>query len=588
MEEGPADGSEAPILPGPSVDEAGDLPIVLEESEFSADLESQPPRSGPVDAGPIIAALDVEEPGSLDAVEEIVGSGREAAATMRSLLDSPDVVERWAGVYYFSRLAQVDDIPVLAPLLTDTEFSNRVGIAATLLRLNDERGLPILMAALESDETQVLSEPPLRVAAYAQDVLAVLRPDLVDGPVEPILDESAERLSLSLGGVGGLAQPLAPPEGLYGRLEGCSGVIELKLQFRGPGATLQLANKWVRATHRRWNGKLSTGCCDLKLRWKIKLHGSLNPDYVDIWVHKLPPGGYHRNFVQRGSGTLYSNTGVRSEFSNLTLDWTAAHEIGHILGVDDEYRDVLDPATGESSSQPIGNAATEFRGPGNTPSLMAQVWTDDEGNEPTAKVRHIDTILEGWDIECPERCLSEWSARGPTPTPRTRLLEPPTPTPTPTATPAPAQAPTPTAAPTLVPRPIPTPPATATPTPTPAPTATVFPVRNEIVSARFSNGSGGCTQFRSDELLPSAFASDFEIAIGQTGDVAIGIHGANPSNGQLEPIPDGFKLVTTFGNPFASYSLTADSSLRQWRGAYQLTTIDGCTMSYSVEFSVPQ
>lgn len=94
-----------------------------------------------------------------------------------------------SGVCYFSRLAQLEDIPQLTPLLDNPEISNSVGVAATLLRLDNERGLPLLIAAWESDETQSLSEPLLPVADYAQDVLAVLRPGLVDGPVDPIQGE---------------------------------------------------------------------------------------------------------------------------------------------------------------------------------------------------------------------------------------------------------------------------------------------------------------------------------------------------------------------------------------------------------------
>ena len=94
-----------------------------------------------------------------------------------------------SGVCYFSRLAQREDIPQLTPLLYAPEISNSVRVAATLLRLGNERGLPLLIAAWESDETQLLSEPPLPVADYAQDVLAVLRPGLVDGPFNPIQGE---------------------------------------------------------------------------------------------------------------------------------------------------------------------------------------------------------------------------------------------------------------------------------------------------------------------------------------------------------------------------------------------------------------
>ncbi len=92
----------------------------------------------------IIGGLDAADPASLDRAEDLVRMGRPAAQYLLPLLESPVLLERWAAGYYFSRLAEVSDMPQLVAALDDTHVSNRTVIAGTLLRLGDRQGIPVL------------------------------------------------------------------------------------------------------------------------------------------------------------------------------------------------------------------------------------------------------------------------------------------------------------------------------------------------------------------------------------------------------------------------------------------------------------
>ena len=188
---------------------------------------------------------------------------------------------------------------------------------------------------------------------------------------------------------------------------------------------------------------MSSGCCDIELEGNTKIGGAIDPDYAQIEVVVVPEGGNHRSKLTLGnSGNSSSLTG--SWDTDDTDGSVAAHEAGYAMGIDDEYED-----NAEGYSEATGDAIGEGSGAGAQPSIMAQTWDDDEGDAPSSKVRHVDSIMNAHDVECPDECLLNWTERQPAPT----LVPPITPTPTPTPTPPPPPTETPTPTPTATPEP---------------------------------------------------------------------------------------------------------------------------------------
>lgn len=340
----------------------------------------------------IITSIDPANPESLDAPEELVALGHDAVPELVEFLDSPSLVTRWAAVYAITRLAQAEDIPQIAGGLEDPNLSNRAGIAATLLWLGDDRGLPILEEALLSDEPMIFSHPPVRVSDYARYVLQELHPDSLS--------------NVQRTGRHGLFAPAPlPSNDVSVKRSGCKAEITLNLQFTGAGASEALAARWKNGILNMWDGKESTYCCETALTVNTKVGGAVDPNFAQINVIQVPPGGYYRSSNSFG-GSVAGGTSndVTGTWASNASDGVAAHEAGHAMGVDDEY---TSDANGDSV--PSGEAVGESDGRG-IPGIMAQTWDDAEGQAPEAKKRHIDSILKFYGVTCVCCGVIEWDA----------------------------------------------------------------------------------------------------------------------------------------------------------------------------------
>jgi hypothetical protein len=370
--------------------DGNETPPATEASLPTSDSEDSSPDESSVEL--IIASINPNQPDTYFAPEELVALGHDAVPELIERLESPDVVTRWAAVYALTRLAQPEDIPGLVQGLDDPNLSNRAGIAATLLWLGDDRGLPVLEEALLSDEQMLFSHPPERVSDYARKVLKELHPE-----------------SLSEGRIFGskvLASKVnIPPRDVSVSKSGCTVEIELNLQFSGAGATEALASIWKQGILDMWDGKKSTLSCETSLTVNTLVGGAPDPNYAQINVVLVPPGGYHPSENSLG-GTVSDGT-ANDVFGNWASNdgpAVAAHEAGHAMGVDDEY--VTDA---DGYAVPAGEAVGEADGAG-VPGIMAQTWEDDENQVPEAKPRHIDSILQFYEIECVCCGLVEWDA----------------------------------------------------------------------------------------------------------------------------------------------------------------------------------
>lgn len=359
---------------------------------LAADSGPEDETSKGIGVETIITSIDPADPETLDAPEELVALGHDAVPELIALLDSPELVTRWAAVYALTRLAQAEDIPGLARGLEDPNLSNRVGIAATLLWLGDERGLPVLEEALFSDEPMIFSHPPERVSDYARYVLQELHPESLSDVQMP--------------GAHVLAAPAKlPPIDVSVSSSGCKAEIVINLQFTGAGASEALAARWKNGILNMWDGKESTYCCETALTVNTKVGGAVDPNFAQITVIQVPPGGYHRSTNSLG-GTVAGGTSndVTGTWASNDSGTVAAHETGHAMGVDDEYTSDAD-----GYSVPSGEAVGESDGTG-IPGIMAQTWNDAENQAPEAKPRHIDSILKFYGIECVCCGLVEWDA----------------------------------------------------------------------------------------------------------------------------------------------------------------------------------
>jgi hypothetical protein len=206
----------------------------------------------------LIASIDPAKPETLYGAEQITKLGRDASAELINLIDSDDIVDRWVAIYYFSRLAEQDDLEELSKGLTDSNISLRTIVAATLLRLGDNSGLSVLQDALASDEVMIFSEPPILLADYASSSLSAYRPK----PVSFLKNEP---------------YPPELPFDIDIRVNDCTVEVGLNLQFIGPGATQALANSWASAITQMWDGRTTSGGCNLHLTVEVKDYSYLHP-----------------------------------------------------------------------------------------------------------------------------------------------------------------------------------------------------------------------------------------------------------------------------------------------------------------------
>ena len=375
----------------------------------------------------IIGGLDADDSASLDRVEDLVRMGRPGAEHLLPLLESPVLLERWAAGYYFSRLAEPSDIPQLAAALADSHVSNRTVVAGTLLRLGDRRGVSILQDALNSELSLAFSHPPRSLADYAHGALQALSP--ADLPVAHLPDSAASfnRLASLLP---------APQNDIEVSSDDCVFTFTINLQYYGPGASQELADRFTEAIIKMWDGKFSKNGCTFRIKVNTKVGGLEDPDYAQIEVADNPAAGTHRANMTLGNSGRASD--IRGQIANTDDPAVMAHEVGHALGCDDEYKD-----NAEGYSEPVGDAVGEGDGAGAQPSIMAQTWKDGEGDLPAAKTRHIDAFFKAYGVVCNEDCSLTFAERrmALTATAAAHLRQTPTATATPTRTPVPTPSP---------------------------------------------------------------------------------------------------------------------------------------------------
>ncbi|HEX55134.1 MAG: hypothetical protein DRO94_04015 [Candidatus Altiarchaeales archaeon] len=237
--------------------------------------------------------------------------------------------------------------------------------------------------------------------------------------------------------------------------EDCDITVTVNIAFYGDGANQSLIDKWEQEAENLWNGPHGYrifGYCKCRVHFDFNMKivsnkDSCPDDYHCIEVKNVPTDNDHRSFVKTGAmpGKGFDKgpytKRATGEFSNRDDGKVVAHEIGHLMGLDDEYFDFsVDFTINNDGSITINNLIITYP-PGmpitddirkkvregignllsrgrvskghsytwNSSSLIPGAMNDSiMGMEPgfnwTATQGHIDQICEETDTECPNKC----------------------------------------------------------------------------------------------------------------------------------------------------------------------------------------
>jgi len=137
------------------------------------------------------------------------------------------------------------------------------------------------------------------------------------------------------------------------KVEGCDMKVTVKMAFFGPGASKARIDGWLAKAKELWNGpnKYQTfGDCNCKVTFeflskRVANRGACPAGYHCIYVRNAPVGmpspptfiGMRNSKPGEGYMTEPFEGSVVGVFDNLDTGPVIAHEIGHLLGLDDEY-----------------------------------------------------------------------------------------------------------------------------------------------------------------------------------------------------------------------------------------------------------
>ena len=317
--------------------------------------------------GIIIDKLDPLTPLSFRHGEELIPLVPSNIQRFLNLLEDDDPLNRWAAAYALQR-NQLDQSTLddLEDYLDDENLTIRALIAVAFLLSGDESGKSVLVNLLTEDTVMMYSIPPVLLSDFAEVILNAYYP-----AEYPLTSFSPQTTTVSGGP--------------------CEYTVTVKVVFHGAGASETQVEAWETDAEAIWNGadgsrEWGDGCCTVKFEFDFSVlaEGAQPPDDAHV-VEVKKVKSSHTSWVATPLPTPGSTETTTGEWDSLDTGPVIAHEMGHMMGLDDEYHNDEDGNYVNDNPQPEGSP----------PSIMAQTWG---GAQPLTE--HLDAIMEAADIEC--------------------------------------------------------------------------------------------------------------------------------------------------------------------------------------------
>lgn len=142
--------------------------------------------------------------------------------------------------------------------------------------------------------------------------------------------------------------------------------IYVSITIYGPRASDTLAKSWESAINSRWNGFMFGNC-------KVEVKARVRADSRSNWWFTAAAAA-NKVFVSDPSERSYVRNGSLGDWRENAGGNVAAHEFGHLLGLDDDYTD-----TGGTNAGHVGH-------------MMGDMSQVDQ--------HEIDDVLERWRCAC--------------------------------------------------------------------------------------------------------------------------------------------------------------------------------------------